>query len=407
MTHETKIENLQDLGLTHRQARFLVTVMQHSGVCVPRQYASFAGTAYGQRVNRFFDHLVRKGFAVPCACVHNRARVFHVQHRALYTAIGEPHSRFRRPVPAARVVERLMRLDAVLPLTDMDWLSTEAEKVAHVTTICGVDAACLPRAGRGRGATTGARAFPDGWPLGIDRDGHIVFVYLASAVDETDGLRLFLHRHLDLWRALPSWTLRLVLPRRLGDSRDDYQSVIEDELERLLDPLSIDTLRTTFEGLKATSSHMRSIVEEELHVQAVLRLPRLVALYSRWLRNGDCVLTDASSRVLADALETGRARVDSVVLAHDYRHLSPLVAGRVGRAERVEKGATEGDRCPGRPQPPSSPDEDGAANAPDVSMAVALDASNHPCSSDLHDDTSALAGGDLSRPSSERVSQQV
>ena len=152
---------------------------------------------------------------------------------------------------------------------------------------------------------------------------------------------------------------------------------------------------------------MRSSVEKELHVQAVLRLPRLVALYSRWLRDGDCVLTDASSRVLADALETGRARIDSVVLPHDYRHLSPLVAGRVARAERVEKGATEGDRCPGRPQPPSSADEEGAADAPDVSMAVALGASNHPRSRDLHDDVSTLAGGALCRPSSLPVSQSV
>jgi hypothetical protein len=31
---------------TERQARFLVTVMLHAGVCVPRQYASFAGVAY-------------------------------------------------------------------------------------------------------------------------------------------------------------------------------------------------------------------------------------------------------------------------------------------------------------------------------------------------------------------------
>ena len=58
MTLETTIQNLVGLGLTHRQARFLVIVMQQSGVCVPRQYAAFVGTVYGQRMNRFFDRLV-------------------------------------------------------------------------------------------------------------------------------------------------------------------------------------------------------------------------------------------------------------------------------------------------------------------------------------------------------------
>jgi hypothetical protein len=31
-------------------------------------------------------------------CRHNGARIYHVNRRALYAAIGEAHSRFRRPV---------------------------------------------------------------------------------------------------------------------------------------------------------------------------------------------------------------------------------------------------------------------------------------------------------------------
>ena len=53
--------------------RFLVTVMSHSGVCLPRQYATFAGVAYGHKINRFFDRLVARGFASACPCLHNRA----------------------------------------------------------------------------------------------------------------------------------------------------------------------------------------------------------------------------------------------------------------------------------------------------------------------------------------------
>jgi hypothetical protein len=36
-------------GITERQARFLVNVMLHAGVCVPRQYATFCGIVHGSR----------------------------------------------------------------------------------------------------------------------------------------------------------------------------------------------------------------------------------------------------------------------------------------------------------------------------------------------------------------------
>jgi hypothetical protein len=35
-------------GFTPRQARFLVLVLEHSGVCLPRQYRTFAGIAHGR-----------------------------------------------------------------------------------------------------------------------------------------------------------------------------------------------------------------------------------------------------------------------------------------------------------------------------------------------------------------------
>ena len=111
MTAEDRVKTVAEFGFTERQARFLVMVMRHAGICVPRQYAAFAGTAYGRRVNALFDGLVERGYATICGCLHNRARLYHVRHHALYHAIGEPHSRYRRPVPAASVSTRLMTLD--------------------------------------------------------------------------------------------------------------------------------------------------------------------------------------------------------------------------------------------------------------------------------------------------------
>ena len=103
MTFNERVHAVSEFGFTTRQARFLVSVMLHGGVCLPRQYARLAGTAYGHKVNVFFDKLVSLRYAVRCRCVHNRAAVYHVRHQPLYRAISEPHSRNRKPVPASRV----------------------------------------------------------------------------------------------------------------------------------------------------------------------------------------------------------------------------------------------------------------------------------------------------------------
>ena len=61
-------------GFTDRQARFLVLVARHSGVCVMRQYSSFAGIVFGQKTRSFFAKLVRLGFVSTYDCAHDRGR---------------------------------------------------------------------------------------------------------------------------------------------------------------------------------------------------------------------------------------------------------------------------------------------------------------------------------------------
>ena len=89
MTAIDRVRSVSLDRLTERQARFLVTVMQHAGVCLPRQYAAFAGITYGQKTWDFFDRLVRWGFAVAYPCRHHRGRIYHVRYKPLYRAIGD------------------------------------------------------------------------------------------------------------------------------------------------------------------------------------------------------------------------------------------------------------------------------------------------------------------------------
>ncbi|HEY3382996.1 MAG TPA: hypothetical protein VGK32_14575 [Vicinamibacterales bacterium] len=132
MNANERIQAVERFGFTTRQAGFLVAVMTHSGVCLPRQYAVFAGVAYGHKVNRFFGRLVARGFASACPSAHNRALVYHVQHRGLYEAIGEPHSRFRRPVPANAVAPRLVVLDAVISAPEVTRLATASARARRL-----------------------------------------------------------------------------------------------------------------------------------------------------------------------------------------------------------------------------------------------------------------------------------
>ena len=54
MESQDRIAAITRLGFTERQARFLVLVMQYSGVCLLRQYTAFAGAESEQSGNCHF-----------------------------------------------------------------------------------------------------------------------------------------------------------------------------------------------------------------------------------------------------------------------------------------------------------------------------------------------------------------
>ena len=317
-------------AFTERQARFLVLVMRHSGVCVMRQYAAFAGIVFGQKTRRFFDKLVTGGYASTYDCSHNRARIFHVRHRALYEAIGEPDSRLRRPPAVPRALEHLMLLDAILENPQIVWLSTPEEKVAHLTTLTAISQDALPHA---VGATTGCgverliRLFPDRLPVGIHPEGRVVLVYLVSDPLHED-LRGFLQRHAVMLSRLSAWTLRIVLPPHLGASADHWRQVAWTQLATPLREPVLGELRWYFERLREVRSG--SLVEADdarfQRARQAFQPPRFPVLHRAWQRDGEAVLTVAASPAISDALTSGAATVETLVLPHAYSHLSPLVA---------------------------------------------------------------------------------
>jgi hypothetical protein len=157
---------------TDRQARFLLTVLQHSGVFMGRHYAAFAGITHGQKVHDFLERLLAARFATACHVGRTgRTRIFHVHHKPLYAAIGEPENRNRKPVAIGRAIERMMLLDAVLAEREVLWLATERDKYAHF--VCLFRSALqndeLPRlVFRKDEQEQTVRYFPDKLPIGVD-----------------------------------------------------------------------------------------------------------------------------------------------------------------------------------------------------------------------------------------------
>jgi hypothetical protein len=328
---EERIRAVIDCGFTERQARFLVLVMRHGGVCIPRQYASFAGIANGGRqCNAFFEKLVKRGCVHEIRCVHNRARVYHIHHKPLYFLIGEASSRYRRPVSPQVAVERLMLLDAVLAVGVVEWLTTAAEKAAYLAGLKAKATDDRPQLSTSEEARPRPSSPSSALPMAVAADGRTLLPYLASE-PTTETFRTFLQTHAELLRVAPTWTIRIVFPRPLDHAHDAYQAVVHEELESPLHPVTISELQSYFElRLEAARGEpMHPLNQGFLRKgHEVFAAARFTAMYHRWLKHREPVFAGPSSHAIAKALNSGRGRVESVLLPHLYRHLAPWLLTR-------------------------------------------------------------------------------
>ena len=97
--------------------------------------------------------------------------------------------------------------------------------------------------------------FPDKLPIGISPDGQThAFLYLLVSPLPPD-FRVFLRRHAELLRALPAWSIQLLVPveqtdteGRAQDLADLYKSAFRLELGAPLDPVTANELRWFWEA---------------------------------------------------------------------------------------------------------------------------------------------------------------
>jgi hypothetical protein len=316
---------------TPGQARFLVLVMLHAGVCMKRHYLTLCGRTYGKAVQKFFARLVAERVATPYAAMHRQARVYHVHHKRLYRVIGQPDSRLRKPRAAGRAMERLMVLDAVLERPEAAWLATEQEKMLHFTERLGTafPREWLPHVTFGEPPAVTRRYFVEHLPVAVEGGGQdYQFLFLATSASTSD-VRAFIHRHAALWRALPRWRLRVLLPPHLRAAQPAYVGACQQELSNPLRSVIADELRWYFEVRQRES---RDVSTPSAHEAARLaragrafRAVRFRSLYRAYRAHGPRVLEHATSPVLSDALQRGTGHVSCDVLTRPYLHLSSLV----------------------------------------------------------------------------------
>lgn len=335
-----RVQALRPFGFTERQARFLITVMAHSGSFLERQYCAFAGISRGQNSRAFVARLVDRGYATAITPGSvRRGRIYHVHHKPLYEAIGEPDDRHRKPQAIGRMVQRLMILDGVLADRDCWWMGTERDKRSYFATTrqAGGSAPEYPQIAFGRGPQKTIRYFPDKLPIGVrKRDvDHHVFLYLVTRTLPID-FRMFLLRHAELLRDLHTWTVRVLVPRPFWRAAALYKAALRDELWTPLEPHITDRLEAYFRERQRDGRHITDPSDEYL-IKAVRRYgtARFASLYRGWRRMGDRILWAARSTTLRDGRERGWGACEILLLRGQYLQLTGVIDG----AQCASRGA--------------------------------------------------------------------
>ena len=116
---ESQLAKLRAFGYTEVEARFLHIAATHSGYFTVGQFLSFAKASYGNRNARFVEKLLTLGHASVQRYRRN-GRVYHLDSRSIYAAIGKDYLRCRRKHELRYIRTRLLGLDFILAHPDRE-----------------------------------------------------------------------------------------------------------------------------------------------------------------------------------------------------------------------------------------------------------------------------------------------
>jgi hypothetical protein len=213
MIFDKRVQAVAKKGFTERQARFLTTVMLHTGVCVPRSTRASAASCRAPRRRGSSPGSCGFGYASMYDTRHNRARIYHLNQRSALCGHREPTA------PSAAACPSTAQSSA-------SWCSTPSSKTriwsgwprprtrrrtSRRSRQSPRRTCRTPRLAKEMQRTV--RYFPERLPIGI-HPRRPRRSRLRLQHPRLDAFRLFVARHAAVLRALPVWTLRIVVHLR-------------------------------------------------------------------------------------------------------------------------------------------------------------------------------------------------
>jgi hypothetical protein len=215
---ESSLANLNSLGYTEDEARFLYVVATHSGYFSTRQFLQFTGTKSGDKSMSFSQKLLGKGHATGRSFLRN-GLVYHLFSRIVYRAIGRENLRNRRAHSLEHMRTRLVALGFILAHLQYEYLETEDDKLNYFCQQLDLPKGLLPRkrySGAMKNRTT-ERYFVDKFPMFLSPDSCsspvVTFTFVDPGLARLDSFRTHLLAYGSLFEALPEVRLVYVSPR--------------------------------------------------------------------------------------------------------------------------------------------------------------------------------------------------
>jgi hypothetical protein len=323
-----RLTAVMDFGFSEPQARFILHVLVYSGVFIERQYRAFTGIKHGQKTQDFLTDLVGRGYAtaITPGKLH-RGRLFHVQYKPLYEAIGEANNRNRKPASTGRFVERLMLLDAVLGDTRHWWLGTERDKVAYFDDAFEHDTRInYPKLTFGEGRQKIIRYFPDKLPIGIAKgDRRHVFLYLVTRRIPSD-FRAFLARHVNLLGSVDEWTIRVLVPMRFWNAVSLHRFAFRDTYITRLTPQEVAEFDWFCRARRGQTTESAPYGCLDLAKAArKFGSARWRPLERVWEQEGESGLRRFQMDFILEKFRLKRGALRFIPIPHQYLQLTPLI----------------------------------------------------------------------------------
>jgi hypothetical protein len=276
-------------------------------------------------------------------------RLYHLRSRAVFTALGLPDSRNRRPALPSAIVTKLMTLDLVLRWRDRVVLGTEEEKVRFFTEDWNLPIHRLP-------ATSFASTKPDGGvsvhyfvdrsPIAITPGRPEITVgYVQGWHAGMGGFAAFCQQYRPLLSALPSARILFctsrtdsVVPARqvwadLFVARADSSTLVGDRA------LAAAHFRRRRDAEQARHGATRPLpAPSSADDTQAYRSPAWEALYQRWRAAGDVGLE--AIRPLSAMADPASIRSSTRTY---FRHLYPVCRGRRDRPSVIEEASAAAD----------------------------------------------------------------